>query len=475
MADQTLGRYELLTPIGRGGMAIVWAARLRGTHGFSKIVALKTMLPALSSDPRFEKMFLGEAAIAARIEHPNVCEILDLGEDRGIVYLVMEWIDGEPLSRLLSLSLAAGRAIPAGIVARIGAQAARGLHAAHAQKTDTGEPCAVIHRDVSPQNILVTCDGLVKIVDFGVARAAERSDHTTATGFIKGKVAYLAPEQIESREIDVRVDVFALGVVLHELLGGEHPFRGETDLATLLAIASPDPAPALPDTDACPAPLRAIIARALEKDANKRYASMKELAAALEAFAADADAEQDAVAAFVAGVLDERREKRGRELRAAAKAADMRRDRSAAGASTTARATTAAPETARRGTPLGYVAVALAGIAIGALGLRAWQLGNGAKDAPAATGAASAMAVTASAAVASVSPITNPSTSTSTVASPSPSTTSTNVNAAAAPSATVAMRSSRAAAPAARPATAPTAPTASAAAPPKKNPLDGWD
>jgi len=151
--DQTLGRYELLAPIGRGGMAIVWAARLCGTHGFSKIVAVKTMLPALSSDPRFEGMFLAEAKIAARIKHPNVCEILDLGEDRGVIYLVMDWIDGEPLSRLRAICHARGRSIPSGIAAWIIAQAARGLHAAHELKDEAGDSCEVIHRDVSPQNI----------------------------------------------------------------------------------------------------------------------------------------------------------------------------------------------------------------------------------------------------------------------------------------------------------------------------------
>ena len=306
-------------------MAIVWAARLRGTHGFSKVVALKTMKPSLSSDPRFEKMFLRESELAARIKHPNVCEVFDLGEDRGIVYLVMDAVDGESLSQLDATSRALGRAIPNGVIARLVAQSARGLHAAHMLKSESGAPSGIIHRDVSPQNILVTCEGLVKVVDFGVARAAERgerTEHHTAADVIKGKVSYLAPEQIEGGTIDGRVDVFALGIVLHQLLSGTLPFTGENDLATLLSIASADPAPPLPD--ACPAELRAIVTRALEKDPDKRYPSMRELANALEAFAASEAHGEDEVSAFVTGVLGPRRETWRRALRDVARNADAK-------------------------------------------------------------------------------------------------------------------------------------------------------
>jgi serine/threonine-protein kinase len=382
MEDQTLGRYELLTPIGRGGMASVWAARLRGSHGFSKVVAIKTMLPVLSSDPRFEKMFLAEAQIAARIDHPNVCEILDVGEDRGIVYLVMNWIDGESLAGLASTCSDAGRSIPPAVAARIVAQAARGLHAAHILHTETGEPSPVIHRDVSPQNILVTCAGVVTIVDFGVARAAGRSEHTTEAGFIKGKVAYLAPEQIEGRDIDVRVDIFALGVVLYELVSGKHPFAAETDLATLLAIAAPDPAPRLADDEACPAALRAIVEQALEKDPSKRYASMRDFATALETFAAGAEKGPDDVSAFVTQMLGAQRTARAKELREAVRSADLRREQREAD---TGRSVSARPGPApgsERARPLSlpppvrrrallFVAVGVVGIGMGVIGLRA--------------------------------------------------------------------------------------------------------
>ena len=363
--DQTLGRYELLTPIGRGGMAVVWAARLRGTRGFSKLVALKTMLPALSSDPRFEKMFLAEAEIASRLEHPNVAAILDLGEDHGVLYLVMDLVDGEAISMLVRACDDAGDVMPYAVAARIVAQAARGLSAAHDH--------AVIHRDVSPQNILVGFDGRVKIVDFGVAKAAQRSEQVTTSGFIKGKVAYLAPEQVETIDIDARADVFALGTVLYELTARKHPFRGATDLATLLAISSEDPAER-PDRADYPDALWKIVARALEKDPKKRYASMRDLAADLEALYLSEP--EDAVASFVARVLHGRREARAEELRIAAREADARAERRA-------QPVESPPATERRMGRGRLVALALAvgaGIAVGVAGVRA---SDNMRDAPA--------------------------------------------------------------------------------------------
>ncbi|MCA9647064.1 MAG: serine/threonine protein kinase, partial [Myxococcales bacterium] len=164
---QTLGRYEFLVPIAQGGMAAVWAARLHGTRGFSKTVAIKTMLPTISDDPMFEQMFLDEATIASNIRHPNVVQIQDLGEQNDILYLVMEWVDGEPLSAIRRAAAKEG-GIPRNIAVRIVADACAGLHAAHELKDETGEPLGLVHRDISPQNILLTFDGQVKIVDFGV-------------------------------------------------------------------------------------------------------------------------------------------------------------------------------------------------------------------------------------------------------------------------------------------------------------------
>src|SRR5262245_22105803 len=188
-------------------MAVVWAARMKGTRGFQKIVAVKSMLPSLSEDPQFEEMFLAEAELASRIKHPHVCEILDLGEQEGTLYIVMEWVDGEPLSAIQKAARLKG-GVPVYVAARIGFAAAMGLHAAHEIKNDDGELVGLVHRDVSPQNILVTYDGVVKIVDFGVAKATAADNGMTRAGQVKGKVPFMSPEQALGKTVDRRTDVF---------------------------------------------------------------------------------------------------------------------------------------------------------------------------------------------------------------------------------------------------------------------------
>jgi eukaryotic-like serine/threonine-protein kinase len=327
-AGDVLGRYELLLPVAQGGMATVWAARMTGAHDLAKIVAIKTMLPTLSCDPRFEKMFLSEAELAARIKHPNVCEILDLGEENGVLYLAMEWIEGESLVTLLGDCERAGRRVPFAAAAGIGAAAARGLHAAHELKDESGELVGVVHRDVSPHNILVTYGGVVKIVDFGVAKAVARSDHQpTHAGHLKGKVLFMAPEQAFCDEVDRRTDVFALGIVLYQLTTGSHPFRADNELATLARITSPEPVPApvtlVPDY---PPELAAVVMKALAKERDQRFDSMRDLADALEIVAAKL-AERDGaqgLEAFVLEALAARREARSIQLAEARRAADER-------------------------------------------------------------------------------------------------------------------------------------------------------
>ena len=176
-------------------MATVWLARLVGTRGFHKPVAIKTLLPSIREDAEAERMFQSEAALASRIRHPNVVEILDLGEDSGVLYLVMEWIHGEPLSAVITRAAKRG-GMPFGIAIRVGAQVCAGLHAAHELTDEEGRPLGLVHRDVSPQNVLVGFNGLVKLVDFGIAKATAEATHLTEMGVIRGKVAYMAPEQI---------------------------------------------------------------------------------------------------------------------------------------------------------------------------------------------------------------------------------------------------------------------------------------
>jgi serine/threonine-protein kinase len=303
-----LGRYELLMPIAAGGMAMVWAARLKGTRGFQKIVAVKTMLPKLTEDDQFEKMFLDEASLASKIRHPNAVEILDLGEQDGVLFLAMEWIDGVPLNQLMKAAKRAG-GVPHTIAIRIVMQATAGLHAAHELTDGKGKLIGLVHRDISPQNILVTFDGVAKVVDFGVAKATALNDGATQAGQLKGKVSYMAPEQVRGEPIDRRVDVFAMGIVLYALTTGKHPFRKESEGATLFAISAPDPVIAprkfVPDY---PQVLQDVLLKALEKDRDQRYASANELLKALDkALPPAARGSEEEVGVFVQNLFQEQR------------------------------------------------------------------------------------------------------------------------------------------------------------------------
>lgn len=315
-----LGRYELLVPIAQGGMATIWAARLRGPRGFSKMVAVKAMLQSLSDDPQFEQMFLAEAKLAARIRHPNVCEIFDLGEQDGILYIAMEWIEGEPLGVLLRLA-ARRNGVPMAIAARIGAAAALGLHAAHELTDETGQVLGLVHRDVSPQNILVTYEGAVKIVDFGVAKAtaAQSVDAPkTKIGDVKGTLTFMPPEQASSGAVDRRSDIFSLGVVLYYLISGVHPFKAENEYLTLGRILSPVPALPLSSVNArCPPGLNAAVMKAMEKRPENRFATMADFAKALQRAAGEAMALDPTgdIGAFVRDLAADRRERRAQAIR----------------------------------------------------------------------------------------------------------------------------------------------------------------
>src|SRR5262245_26238756 len=238
-----LGRYELLMRVGTGGMATVWAARLRGTRGFQKMVALKTILPRFSSDPTYERLLLDEARLTAQVRHPNVAQMLDLGEDNGVLFLAMEWIEGVSVSELLRTAQECGVQIPLSVAIRIATQAAAGLHAAHELRDVDGELVGLVHRDVSPQNILVSFDGITKVIDFGIAKVKrDETDDATHSMQVRGKVGYLAPEQIMDGTTDRSVDIFALGTVLYVLTAGAHPFEGRGALPTICNITSQEPA-----------------------------------------------------------------------------------------------------------------------------------------------------------------------------------------------------------------------------------------
>jgi len=274
------GRYKLLYPYAQGGMATIWLCRVRGSHGFEKVYAVKTILPHLASDAMFRNMFLDEARIASRIRHMNVAEIEDLGEDAGFLYMVLEWVPGDPWSKLITAIAASGDPIPTDIMLHIAASTCAGLHAAHELSDLAGDSLNVVHRDVSPQNVLVSEAGAVKVIDFGVAKAIGRLAEQTGAGDVKGKVDYMSPEQATGAPVDRRTDVWALGAVLYEIFAGHPPYVAPNELLVLQRIASGHPPAPLPDTT--PAAVAALIRRALEHDPERRFATAHDMQDAIE-------------------------------------------------------------------------------------------------------------------------------------------------------------------------------------------------
>lgn len=281
----TLGRYELRLRLATGGMASVYLAKARGHAAFEKWVAVKVINPQLALDKSFVRMFLDEARLVARLNHPNICSVLDFGTAENTYFLAMEYLHGESLSTLNRHAQKHG-GMPDGVAARIIADAARGLHAAHELKLPDGSLAKVVHRDVSPQNIFVLYDGVTKVVDFGIARSVDRTAERTSTGIIKGKLAYMAPEQLRNAEPDRRIDIFALGIVLWEITTGKRLFQRQHEAATMCAVLQEEiPSPSSIRAN-YPQPLADIIARALDRDPDQRYQTAAELARDLDRFIA---------------------------------------------------------------------------------------------------------------------------------------------------------------------------------------------
>ncbi|HEX8441766.1 MAG TPA: protein kinase [Archangium sp.] len=279
-----VGKYQLVSKLATGGMAEVYLAKAAGPMGFEKTLVLKRILPHLAEDPQFVDMFLGEAKLAAQLNHPNVVQIFDFGESEGAYYLAMEYIDGPNLRILSKKARSAGVELPPAACAKIIASACEGLAFAHDfVDPATGEPLDLIHRDISPDNILLSRQGAVKVVDFGIAKAANQS-HKTQTGLIKGKIAYMPPEQLQARPLDRRVDVYALGVVLYELLTGQKPFDATTDVSMMQAILFEPLIPASSRRPDLPQALVQILDRALSKVREQRYPDCRAFQADLEHF-----------------------------------------------------------------------------------------------------------------------------------------------------------------------------------------------
>jgi len=319
-----LDRYELLCPIAEGGMASVWVARQRGKHGFEKLVAIKTILPKFAADPRFQSMFLDEARIASRIEHNNVAQILDLGEEHDILYLAMEYVDGEALSKLNRACQRKGVKLPAGVVMRVLADTCAGLHEAH-ELRDGDRALEIVHRDVSPHNILVSTKGIAKLIDFGIAKARSRVGNDTNSGVLKGKIQYMAPEQALGRPVDRRADVWAIGAILYHLLSGRPAYEGDNQLATLHLLGSGRPPVPLPDS--VHPSIRAVVRTALAHAPENRFPTASLLREAIEDAMVEAmvPTTPGDVAAFASEHLAERTEKRRQSIELALAAATERR------------------------------------------------------------------------------------------------------------------------------------------------------
>ena len=275
------GKYSLVARLATGGMAEIFLARLHGAAGFEKLVCIKRILPHLARDKQFVAMFLDEARIAARITHPNVCQVFELGEIEGSYYIAMEYLEGVPLSCFRRHDHDGPVPAPR-LVAGIAVQACEGLHHAHQLKASDGRKMDLVHRDVSPQNLFVTIDGIVKVLDFGIAKIQDASVRTT-TGAVKGTYAYMAPEQLRGERVDRRIDVFALGIAMWETLTRRHLFKRDTEFLTFQAITGD------PIEDVCalrpdvPPALSSVIMTALSRDREERFPTARMLAEAIAA------------------------------------------------------------------------------------------------------------------------------------------------------------------------------------------------
>jgi len=290
-----IGRYEPIRRLAVGGMAEIYLARLLGVgiEGFEKLVVLKRILPQHALDPELLRMFLDEARLSATLTHPHITEVYDVGADGDAPFFAMEYVHGANLRELMraharSAGQVAGEAVPLELGYAIGivAAAADGLHYAHERLGPGGEPFGIVHRDVSPSNVLVSYDGAVKVSDFGIAKWALQRTRTQE-GTLKGKFAYMSPEQCRGRAVDRRSDVFALGTILYELTTGAAPFTGESDLEILNRIATGVASPPVwpEEKGVYPAALSDIVMRALAPDPSHRYPTMQALQVALETFA----------------------------------------------------------------------------------------------------------------------------------------------------------------------------------------------
>jgi hypothetical protein len=304
-----IGKYEIIKPLARGGMAEILLARARGLPGFQRMVVIKRILPLLACNTDFLQMFLNEARIAATLQHPNLVQLYDVGVVDGHYFIAMEYLHGENLNAILATLQRRKQRIPLEHALHIAIDVCAGLHYAHEKIGFDGQPLQIVHRDVSPHNVIVTFDGAIKLLDFGVAKAAN-STHETNNGIVKGKVSYMSPEQCRSAALDRRSDLYSVGIVLYEMTLGRRLYGGGTELETLKRITEqPVPPPRVVDPN-YDEELERIVMRALAKDPDRRYQSARELQLDLEELARKRGLYMSAIALqqFLAGVFGPRRE-----------------------------------------------------------------------------------------------------------------------------------------------------------------------
>jgi len=282
---EQLGKYELVKRLAVGGMAELYLATASGPKGFKRSLVIKKLLPDYASDPSFVEMFLGEARIAGELNHPNIAHVYEVGEGEGAYFIAMEYVDGPNLRSLANSARAARRPISPFLAAKIVSFACDALAYAHELRDpQTAQPLHIVHRDVSPDNVIIARNGAVKVVDFGIAKAAWQHQRT-ATGVVKGKLGYMAPEQMAQRRVDHRADIYSLGVVLYELLCGARPHEAADDLALAEAVLRGQPAvPLASRRRDLPDDLVTIVNKALEPDPAERYQSCRALQSDLERF-----------------------------------------------------------------------------------------------------------------------------------------------------------------------------------------------
>ena len=280
-----IGKYRIIRHLASGGMAEVFLAVLDGERGFRKVVVVKRILPKFADDESFLTMFDAEARLAATLHHPNVAQIHDFGVADGRAFYTMEYVEGTDVRRLFVGCKRLGQPFPLEHALTIVAGAAAGLHHAHEKCDASGAPLGVVHRDISPSNVLVSYEGAVKVIDFGISKAMNVEGDATRTGTLKGKVPYMSPEQVRGTDVDRRSDVFALGSVLYQLTTGRRPFEADNDVALIGKIALEPIVPPSEGVEGYPPELETIVLHALAQNRDQRYASAEDLKLDLERFA----------------------------------------------------------------------------------------------------------------------------------------------------------------------------------------------